>query len=101
ALLLKEDVTHAQCLIDDQYVRLHRDRDGESHPHHHSGRVRLDRLLDEGSDVGETGNLIELLRHLTAADPEDGTGKIDILAPGKLRVETGAEFQQGGDAPVH
>ena len=51
ALHLEEYISHGQRFIYNQYLRINVDRHGERQTHEHTGRIRLDRLMDEVSDV--------------------------------------------------
>ena len=52
------------------------------------------------ADVGEARDVVEARVDLVAAEAEDRGVEIDVLAPGELRVEAGAELEQRGDAAV-
>ena len=49
-------------------------------------------------DLGEGDDLVELARDLRAPHPEDRAVQVDVLAPGQLGVEAGADFEQAADA---
>lgn len=98
--LREEHVAHAERFVDDEDVGLHAHRHGEGEAHHHAGGVRFDGLLDEVTDVGEGGDLVETLRHLGVREAVNGAVKKDVFAAGELGVEAGAELEEGGDAAV-
>src|SRR5262249_34312337 len=57
---------------------------------------RVDKLVDPG----EIDDLVELLANFGTAHSEDRAVEEDVLAAGELGVETGADFQEAGDAAV-
>ena len=65
------------------------------------GRVGLDRRVDELLHLGELDDLVEAPRDLALGEPEHDAVDEDVLAPGDLRMESGAELDQRRDAPVH
>lgn len=71
---------------------------GEGQAHIHAGAVALDGGIEKLLDLGEGDDLVELGFDLVALHPEDGTVQKNVLAPGQLGVETGADFEQAGDA---
>src|SRR5690606_33713315 len=58
------------------------------------------RRLEELLDLAEGDDLVELEGDLLAAHAQDGPVEVDVLAPGQLGVEAGADLQQGTDAAV-
>src|SRR5690606_9443839 len=63
-------------------------------------RVRLHRLIEEVTDVGEGRDRFEARVHLAAGDAEHRAVQEDVLPPGELAVEPAAEFEEGGDPAV-
>ena len=51
-----------------------------------------------GADVGELDDLVEAALDLLALHAEDRAVQEDVLAPGELGVEAGADLEQGADA---
>src|SRR3546814_10987773 len=68
--------------------------------HIHPARVGLDGLVHELADSGEGGDVGKARLDVRTRQSEHGPVQIGILAAGELRVESGPELQQGGDAPV-
>src|SRR5688572_17899999 len=74
-------------------------RHGEREPQVHAARVALDGGVDEALDLREGDDLVELPRDLGATHAEDRAVEVDVLAPGELLVEAGADLEQRPDAP--
>ena len=66
--------------------------DGEGQAHVHAAAVALDGGVDELLDAGEVDDLVELAVDLLGAHAQDGAVEVDVLAPGELGVEAGADF---------
>ena len=101
ATLAKIDVAHRQGFIHQQDFRIHVDGHGERQPHHHAARIRFHRLVDEFADFGEILDIPVALVDLPGGEAQDGAVQIDIVAAGEFGIESGAQFQQGRDAPVY
>ena len=97
ALPLELGVADGEDLVDEQDLRLEVRRDGERQPHVHAAGVVLDRRVDEPLDLGEGDDLVELARDLRPAHAEDRAVEVDVLAPGQLGVEAGADLEQRAD----
>jgi len=69
------------------------DRHGEPEPHVHARRVGLDRRVDELLHLGKLDDLVEPLGDFALGQAEHDAVDEDVLAPGYLRVETGAELE--------
>ena len=67
----------------------------------HAAGVSFDGLVDELADFGKTFDVFVALLDLAGGESQDGAVEIDVVASTELRIETGAEFQKGGDAPVY
>ncbi len=87
ALQLKRDVTNGEHLIDDQHVRVGKDRDGEAQPHEHARRVELHWRVEEVPQLGEVDDLVESGIQLGAIEPDDYPVEVDVLAASQLIVE--------------
>src|SRR5262249_19583828 len=66
--------------------------------HVHPGRVGPDGQVDEAFELGEGDDLVQLLADVHALEPEDRAVEIDVLPPGEVGVEAGAELEQRADA---
>src|SRR5919108_1141004 len=97
ALTLKGLVAHGEDLVQQQDVRLDMRRDRETETHVHAGGIRLHRKVDEAFELGERNDLVEPLADLLPLQSVDRAAQEDVLAPGELRMEAGAEFEQGPD----
>ena len=96
ALRLELGVAHGQCLVDDQHVGVDAGRHGKGQPHVHAGRIRLHRPVDELADVGKGLDVGKAAGDFLTAHAQDGAIEVDVLAPGKLRVEARPQLQQRG-----
>ena len=67
ALVREALVADREHLVDQQHVGIDVDRDGESQPHVHAGRVGLDRRVDELLHLGEVDDLVEAPRRPRAS----------------------------------
>ena len=97
---LELGVPDGEHLVDEEDLGLEMRRHGECEPDGHAARVALDRRVDELLDARELDDLGELLLDLPALHPEDGAVQEDVLAPGQLGVEAGADLEQAPDAPA-
>jgi len=101
AFELESRVPDGERLIDDQDVRVDVGGHRKSQPQHHAAGVRLDRLLHEIADLRKRGDGLEASGDLPPAEPEHGAVEEDVLPPGKIGVEAGAQFQQRGHPSSH
>jgi len=85
ALLLEENVPHAQRLVDDEDVRLDRNRDGKGH------RIIMpvEYVLTGCSMNADVGKLpiAANLASISGREIRGSNPRVDILAPRELRVE--------------
>ena len=100
ALPLKFDVAHCQHFVDDQDLAAQVRRHGKREPHVHAAAVMLHRRVEKSLDAGERDDRIELAANLGAGHAQDRAVEEDVLAPGQLLIESGADFQQAADAAV-
>src|SRR5581483_8044623 len=100
ALLLELLVADGEDLVDEEDVGIDADGDREPESDVHARRVVLDRRVDEGREIGELDDLVELRRDLLAREPEDRAVEVDVLATAELGVEPGAELEQRRHATV-
>ena len=83
-------------LVDEQDLRVDVDGDGEGQPDVHAARVELDLGVDELLDAGEVDDVVEVGVGLVPGQAEDRGVEVDVLPPGQVAVEAGAELEQGG-----
>ena len=93
-------VAHRERLIHEEHLGIHVDGNGESQPHCHAARIRLHRLVDEISDLGELFDCLVAAVDFAFGEAEDGGVQINIVATGEFGVEARAQFEQRGDASV-
>src|SRR4030065_1760759 len=92
ALALKCGITTGQHLIHHQDLRLQVGCNCKCQSQVHSTGKTFNGCIDELLHLRKCDNLIKFSLDLEAFHSEDGTVKIDILAPGQLRMETCADF---------
>ena len=75
--------------------------DGEAEPDEHARGVELHRLVHELLELGERDDVVEDASVSPPRQPEERGVQVDVLAPGQLGVEAGAELEQRGEpSPV-
>ena len=94
ALVREALVADREYLVNQQHIRIDVDRDGESQPHVHAGRVCLDRRVDELLHLGEVDDLVEATRHLALREAQHDAVDEDVLPSGNLRMKARAQFDQ-------
>ena len=100
ALVLELRVADGEDLVHDEDVGLDVRRDGESQAHVHAGAVALDGHVYERLHAAEGDDLVEALPDLRPLHAQDGAVEVDILAPGEVGMEAGADLEHAGDAAV-
>ena len=93
-------VAGGEHLVEQQDVRVDRGRDGEAEPGAHPRRVGLERRVDEVAELGVLDDRRQELAGHRVVEPEERAAEQDVVAPGQLLVEAGAERQQPGDVAV-
>ena len=78
-------------------VRVEERRDREAEAHRHPRRVRPDRPVDRVLELGERDDLVEPAPDLGPREALDRAVQEDVLAAREVRVEPGAELEQGAD----
>jgi len=101
ALALERDVAHRQHLVDDEDFRVDGRGNRESEPHLHAGAVALQRRVDELLQLGKGHDLVELVRDVGPAHPEDGAVQEDVLATGEFADQPGAHLDERGDTATY
>ena len=100
ALLLERRVAHREHFVDDEDARLEERRDRESDAHLHAARIELHLPLDRVLDLRELDDLVELLGHLLAGEPEERRVDEHVLAPGEIGMNPRHHLEQRTDAAV-
>ncbi len=95
ALVGEALVTDRQHLVDEQHLGIDVNRHGESQPHVHAGRVRLDRLVDEVRKFGKFDDFVEAAFDVPLRQAEHDAVDEDVLAAGNLWMEARAQLDQG------
>ena len=73
------------------------DDDREREAHLHAARVGAHRHVDELLELRERHDRVEPLVDVALAEAVDGAVHVDVLAPGEVGVEAGAQLQHRGD----
>ena len=98
ALALELLVADREHLVEQQHIGLDVRRDGEAEPHVHPRRVGAHGQVDELLELRERDDLVHRLAHAGAREAVDRAVQVDVLAPGEVGVEAGAELEQRRDA---
>ena len=97
ALPLERLVADGEHLIEQENVGVEEGGDREAKAHVHPRRVRADRPVDGLLELRESDDLVEALLELPPTQPLQRAVQEDVLAPGEIRVEAGAELEQRPD----
>ncbi len=100
ALALELLVPDREHLVEQQGVGLQERCDGEAEAHVHPGGVGAHGAVDGMLQLGEGDDLVEARGDLRAAQPLDRSVQEDVLAPGEVGVEAGAELEQAAQTPA-
>ena len=92
---LERVVAHGQHLVDQQDLRFDVDGHRKSQADVHPRRVVAYRLVDEAVQFGEAHDVVEALTDVPRREAQDGAVQVHVLAARQLRVEAGAQFQEG------
>ena len=98
ALALELLVADREDLVEQEHVCVDVRGDGEPEPHVHPRRVRSHGQVDELLEPRERNDLVQLLPHVRAREAVDRPVEEDVLAPGQVGVEAGAELEQRAHA---
>ncbi len=100
AALLELRIADRKHLVDEQDLGLEMRGHREGQPRVHAHGVALHRRVDELLHAREVDDLVEARLHFPARHAEDRAVQEDVLAPGQLLVEAGADLEQASDAAV-
>ena len=92
-------VADREHLVEEQDIRLEMGGDREAEPHVHSRRVRAHGAVDEALELRERDDLVHPLADERPLQAQDGPVQVDVLPPGELRVEPGAELEERANPP--
>jgi hypothetical protein len=101
ALSLEREVANREYLVYQQNLRAHMNRHRESQAHVHTGAIGAQGFIDNGSKLREFDDLFKSSTYLPACQPTYDTGDVNVLAPGKVRVETRTQIEEAADPPIH
>ena len=96
----EDGVADREGFVDDENFGIDVDGGGEGEADVHAAGVFLDGALDELADLREGLDGGHGAVDFGAAESHDLAVEVDVLAAGEFGVESGAEFEQGGDAPA-
>jgi len=100
ATVLENRVAHGECLIDNQDVRLDARRDGEGQPHIHAAGISFDGLVKKRTNLGEALDGREKRVRFSSCQTQQTGVHVDVFHAGKLRIKTGAQFEQRGNSSL-
>ena len=66
----------------------------------HAAGIRLDRLMDEFTNIGKFQDGIESLAQLAFRNAVEQPTQVDILFTGEIGIETGTQLKQCSDTPI-
>ena len=98
ALLAEERIANGQGFVDHQDIGVHMGNHGKGQANDHAAGVGFDRLIEEGADVGEGGDLVKAGFRLLAREAQDTGIEQDVFAACEIGVKASAQFQECGDA---
>ena len=98
--LLELRIADGQDLVNDEDLGFQESRDGEAETDGHTGGITLHRGVDIPFAAGEIDDLIELGLDLITRHAEDSAVHEDILPPGHLAMEAGADLEEATDTAV-
>ena len=92
------DVAHGEHFVDQEQVGFRVDGDGEAQAHVHSGRIVLDRRVDELAQLRIAHDAVQPIVDLGATKAVDRAVEVNVFPASQVQLETGAQFQQRGKA---
>jgi hypothetical protein len=101
ALFCKIRIADAEHLVDDQEAGGNDRRCGEHETHRHAARVGFDRLVDVLLELSELDHIGDTRARLRTGQPDVAEVRQDVLATGQVRMEAGAELQEGLRFSLH
>ena len=99
ALRAEARVADGEHLVDDDDVRLDVCGDGEREAQVHPPRVALERRVQKALEPREVDDLVEAPVDIPPRHAEDRGVEVDVLPPGQLGMEAGADVEQRAGAP--
>ena len=98
--LLELGIADGEDLVHYEDLGLQESRDGEAETDGHTRTITLDWGIDISLAAAEVDDLIQFGLDLAAGHAEDGAVHEDILPPGHLAMEAGADLEEGADTSV-
>src|SRR5882762_11384587 len=75
-------------------------RNRKTKPQVHTGRITLYGCVDEGGHSGKVNDAVKLGSNFALLHSQQRPIKIDIFAPGQLRMKAGGDFNQSRQPPI-
>ena len=97
ALALEGLVADGEHLVDEQHVGVEVRGDREAQAQEHARRVRRHRRVDEVAELGERDDRVQALLDLLLDEAVQRAVEEDVLAPGEVAPEAGAELELRDD----
>ena len=93
-LVLEVLITHGKNFIYKQHFGIHINGHGKRKPHIHARGIRADWIIDGRTKFGELDDFINPMVDFFSCQAKDRGIEIYVFASGKIRVETGTQFQK-------
>jgi hypothetical protein len=95
------DIAHGKSFIDNQEFRIHMYRNRESEANEHTAGIGFDRLINKLTNFGESLNGWHALPDVIVREAQEASVQDYVFPAGELRVEAGAQLEEGRQFPVH
>src|SRR5580658_6331721 len=92
--LLELQVADGEHLINQQNFRFQMRGDGKRQAHLHAAAVMFERSVKKAFNFSEGDDLVKFAGDLSLPHSENCAAQVNILAPRKLRMESGSDFQE-------
>src|SRR5262245_59156139 len=101
AFFLKRSIAHRQDLVNQKNLWLKMRGNRKRQAHMHPAGIMLDRSVEKFLYLRKVDDFIKSPIDLPSPHAQDSAVEINVLTPGKLRVESGANFEERPHAPIH
>src|SRR5215471_12913796 len=101
AFLLKRCIAHGQDLVNQKNLWFKMRGNRKRQAHMHPAGIMLDRSVQKFLDFRKVDDFIKSPINLLFLHAQDSAVEINVLTPSKLRVESGADFEERPHAPIH
>ena len=98
SFLLEFGITYGKYLIYYQYFRFQKSGYGKAQTDGHAAGIAFYGGIYIAFHTGKVDYLVQLVGDFVASHAHDGAVHVDVLTAGQLRMETGTDFQERGNA---